>query len=399
MASVNAEQKSLLRNPALDGFRGIGCLLVMLGHTQWTDKKTILPGALTAMDLFFVLSGFLITGLLISENERTGTIDFLNFWKRRAIRLLPVFYIYYFFGAIVYLLSRFQPIVGTDSVVTLLTTAFYTSNWALASGYEMGIYAVTWSLSLEEQFYLICPVVFLLLFRYLNKKTIMLALGFAVIGVNIHRYLLFHSILANQGVALAFKRCFYGLDTRSDSLMIGCLSALVYNVYGHKFRVGTKVASVALLLFFGSILIRDLPIAYHEAQNSFYTEFLISGGFTALSIIGILIILHLVQNPASAITKCFSFGLLTRIGLMSYSIYIWHTTIFGGLEVVLNSFNQSPLLWFVKTLIRFAVAFAVGYASFKFIELPILKYQYKKRKFASLNATLGQASLPKEQVV
>jgi peptidoglycan/LPS O-acetylase OafA/YrhL len=398
MSSLNAEQKNLFRYPALDGFRGIGCLLVMLGHTQWTDKKTILPGALTAMDLFFVLSGFLITGLLIAEHERTKTIDFLNFWKRRAMRLLPVFYVYYSVGALVYLFSRFQPIVGSDAMVTLLTTAFYTSNWALASGYEMGIYAVTWSLSLEEQFYLLCPVLFLFLFKYFSKKNIMWVLGIGIIAVNLHRYMLFHQFLENQGLALAFKRSFYGLDTRSDSLMIGCLASLVYHVYGHRFHIGFKLASVALVLFFASVLVRDVPIAFHEARNSFYTEFLMSGGFTLISLFGVLIILHLVQNPTSAITKIFSMGILNRIGLMSYSIYIWHTTVFGGLEVALNSFNRSPLLWLAKTLIRFTAAFAVGYASFKFIELPILKYQYKKRKFTPLSI-VEQAQLPKEITV
>lgn len=384
MASLNVEQKNLFRNPALDGFRGLGCLLVMLGHTQWTDKKTILPGALTAMDLFFVLSGFLITGLLMAEYQKTQTLNLLNFWKRRAIRLLPVFYVYYFFGAAVYLFSRFQPIVGDSTPITLLTTAFYSSNWAMAAGHEMGIFAVTWSLSLEEQFYLLCPLIFLGLFRFFNKKTIMWILGLAILAINVHRYFLFHSILPDQGAALAFKRCFYGLDTRSDSLMIGCLAALVYNVYGSYFRVGTKTAGAALLLFFASLMVRDLPVAFHESQNSVYTEFLMTGGFTVLSILGVLIILHLVQNSESFITRCFSWGFLTRLGLMSYSIYIWHTTIFGGLEVALNGMNSSPVLWLLKTLIRFAVALGIGYASFRFIELPILKSQTQKRKFAPL---------------
>ena len=166
--------------------------------------------------------------------------------------------------------------------------------------------------------------------------------------------------------------------------MLGCLASLVYHVYGQRFRIGFKFAATALVLFFASILVRDIPVAFHEEQNSFYTEFLMSGGFTLISLLGVFIILHLVQNPASLITKFFSFGFLTRIGLMSYSIYVWHTTVFGGLEVLMDSFNHSPQLWLVKTLIRFTVAFLVGYASFKFIELPILKYQYKKRKFAAL---------------
>ncbi len=384
MTSIQVEHKTLLRHSALDGIRGFGCLLVMLGHTQWTDKKTILPGALTAMDLFFVLSGFLITGILIAEFEKTGTISFPNFWKRRAIRLLPVFYVYYFIGASVYLLSRFQPIVGSDAAVTLLSTAFYTSNWALARGYDLGIFAVTWSLSLEEQFYLICPIIFLILFKYLTKKLAMLFLVIGIITVNIHRSFLFHSMIEENGIILAFKRSFYGLDTRSDALMIGCLAAIVYNLHGSKFRVGFKLGALSLALFFAAILVRDIPVAVHLAENSFYTEFLMTGGFTALSLLSVLIILHVIQNPESILTKFFSWPIFVKLGLMSYSIYIFHTTVFGGIEAALNSWNSSPALWACKTALRFSVALGIGYLSFRFIELPILKSQVKKRKYSAL---------------
>ncbi len=384
MSSIQAEQKNLLRNPALDGFRGFGCLLVMLGHTQWMDKKTILPGALTAMDLFFVLSGFLITGLLIAEFQKTNTIALVEFWKRRAIRLLPVFYVYFTVGALAYFGSRFQPIVGTDAAVTLLSTAFYTSNWAMASGYQMGIFAVTWSLSLEEQFYLLCPVVFFLGFRYLNKRSLMILLLIGIILVNVHRYFVFHDLSVEKGVLLAFKRCFYGLDTRFDSLLIGCLASLVYNQYGHLFKISTKVMSVTLALFFTTFFVRDIPVAFHLNESSPYTEFLMAGGFTAISLLGAIIVIYLVQNPGTLITKAFSLPIFVRLGLMSYSIYIWHTTVFGGVEVALDSMNQSPGLWFLKTLVRFGGALLVGFLSFKFIELPVLKYQYQKRRFSPL---------------
>jgi peptidoglycan/LPS O-acetylase OafA/YrhL len=397
MASVQSEQKNLFRNKALDGFRGLGCLLVMLGHTQWTDKKSILPGALTAMDLFFMLSGFLITGLLMNEFDKTGTISFLNFWKRRAIRLLPVFYVYFAIGAGVYAITRFSPIVGADPGMTLLSTAFYFSNWAMAWGYEMGIFAVTWSLSLEEQFYLLCPLLFFLLMRFSTKKAAMIILIAAILTVNIHRFYLFHHLLTEEGVIAAFKRCFYGLDTRCDSLLIGCLASLVYKVYGKHFRVGLLAGGIGLLAFFGSILVRDIPVAFHEAQNSLYIEFLMSGGFTVLALMGMIIVLHLVQNPESPITRFFSNAILVRLGIMSYSIYIWHTTVFGGLEVALDSFNRTPLLWVVKTVVRFAVALGLGYVSFKFIELPILKYQLQKRKFAALEPT-DSAKLPAEVI-
>ncbi len=371
------------RNQALDGFRGLGCLLVLFGHTQW-NKGTILPGAVVAMDLFFVLSGFLITGLLLSEFKKTGSINFVSFWGRRAMRLLPTFYVYFAFGALFYYISKFQPVVGTDPTVTLLSTAFYFSNWAVAKGYELGVFTVTWSLSLEEQFYFLCPLLFLFCLKYFNKKTVMILLGVAIVAVNIHRYHLFHSMMESHGVLLAWKRCFYALDTRSDSLMIGCFAAIFYNLYKDKFKIGTALGFGALMIFFASIAIRDLPVAYHIPETSAYTEFLMTGGFSFFSIIGVLIIMHLIQNPDSFVSKFFSTTLLVKVGIMSYSIYLWHTTIFGGLELVLKNMNATPAMWALKTLIRFSVALGVGYLSFRFIELPILKAQNKKRKYAPL---------------
>lgn len=388
MSNENVSKKGF-RSPALDGFRGLGCLLVLLGHTQW-NGGTILPGAVVAMDLFFVLSGFLITGLLLAEYKKTDSINLTSFWTRRAIRLLPAFYVYFAFGALFYAFTRFQPVVGTDPMVTLLSTAFYGSNWAVAKGYELGVFTVTWSLSLEEQFYFLCPLFFLLCLNYMNKKTVMILLGLGIVAVNIHRYQLFHTMLIEDGLALAWKRCFYALDTRSDSLMIGCFASIFYNLYRDKFSINAGLAAVALLIFFSSLVIRDLPIAFHIAENSFFTEFLMTGGFTFYSVIGVIIIMHLVQHPDSIVSKLFSMPFLVKVGLMSYSIYLWHTTIFGGLELVLKSMNKTPLLWVLKTCIRFGVAFLIGYLSFRFIELPILKRQNEKRKYNPLPETEGQ---------
>ncbi len=383
VTTVQNEQKNLHRNRALDGLRGVGCILVLLGHTQWKEG-TILPGAAIAMDIFFVLSGFLITGLLLAEYKKTQTINLLNFWKRRAIRLLPVFYAYFAFGSIFYYFSKFHPIVGTDGTVTLLSTAFYGSNWAMAKGYQLGIFAVTWSLSLEEQFYFLCPILFIIGFKYLSKKTLIAFLGLAIVLVNIHRIYLYNELLAAQGIMAAFKRCFYGLDTRSDALLIGCLGALVYDLYGNKIRIGLRIAIPAFIVFLIAIATRDFPLAYHKAQSSFFSDFLVHGGFTFFSIIGLIFVVHVVQHPKSILTKFFSLNILIQIGLMSYSIYIWHTTVFGGLEIVLKSMNQNALLWSLKTLIRFSVAFGLGYLSFRYIELPVLRYLFQKRKFEPL---------------
>ena len=373
----------LSRSKALDGFRGFGCLLVMLGHTQW-NGTTILPGAVLAMDFFFVLSGFLITGLILAEFKKTNSVNLFSFWTRRATRLLPAFYVYFGFGALVYLISRFQPIVGTNPLVTLLSTAFYGSNWAVAKGYELGIFTVTWSLSLEEQFYFLCQILFLFCLKYLNKKSVLMLLGFAIVGVNIHRYHLFNQFIAEKGIILAWKRCFFALDTRSDSLLIGCFSAIIFNLYGRKFSIGSGIAAIALTIFCVSVGIRDVPVLFHIAENSFYTKFLMTGGFSFYSIVAAIIFIHLVQFPESSFSKIFSNKFLVKIGLMSYSIYLWHTTIFGGLDILLKSLNQSPILWLLKTFIRFGVAIGIGYTSYRFIELPVLNYLNQKRKYTPL---------------
>ncbi len=368
----------------------MGCILILLGHTQW-NGSSILPGAVVALDLFFVLSGFLITGLIISEYEKTGSINLLRFWGRRAVRLFPAFYVYFIIGCAIYFIGGYQPVVGTNASVTLTSTAFYFSNWAYAFGYDLGIFSVTWSLSLEKQFYFLAPIFFLICFKYFNKKIAMSFLVLLIIGVNIHRYQLFHSIMETKGILLAWKRAFYALDVRGDSLSIGCLSAIFYKLYGEKIKFNTTVGLVALFTLIAALLIRDLPLAYHVYETSTYTEFLMSGGLSIFSLLGVVLIIHLVQFPNSIVSKIFSTKFLVHIGVMSYSIYLYHTTVFGGLEILLNPLNRTPELWVLKTIIRFLTAYIVGYLSFRFVEMPILRRFSKHKKFTPIptNKSIG----------
>jgi peptidoglycan/LPS O-acetylase OafA/YrhL len=386
MVEAKADSKKLKRREGLDGFRGFGCLLVMLGHTQWQGKM-ILPGALVAMDLFFVLSGFLIGSLLLSELRKTGTISLASFWKRRAIRLLPVFYVYFGIVATVYGITRFSPILGTDAEVSLLSTGLYASNWAVARGYDLGVFFVTWSLSLEEQFYVLCPLVFLFFFKLFDRKTVLVLFALGVVGINLHRYFLYHELVPLEGVLPAFKQIFYRLDTRADSLLIGCLGAVFFGVYGERFRIGPVAGILSFALLLSPILfVRNLPVAFHISETSPFTEFLAAGGFTLLALSGIVCNIHLVQFPESPLSRFLSFPLLVKVGVMSYSIYLWHTTLFGGIDILLKSFNSSGALWTVKTIIRFSAAIGVGYLSFRFIEYPLLQYNLRKRKFAPIAA-------------
>lgn len=373
--------KSPSRVSALDGFRGFGCLLVMLGHTQW-NEVSILPGAAIAMDLFFVLSGFLIATLLLKEFDKTQSINLKEFWKRRVLRLFPAFYTYYIIGASIYLLSGFKPIIGDDALVTLLSVGLYSSNWATAFGYNLGIFTVTWSLSLEEQFYFLVPLIFLVGLKF-TKRTLMMGLFVIGIGVIIyHRHTLFYETLASKGGIMAWKRCFFGLDTKADSLMVGTLFAMIYQRWGKLFKIGPFLGTVVFSTFVAAVFIKGLPALLHIDASSPYTEFLMSGGFTFFAIIGVLITIHLVQCADSPVAKFLNNKFLVHIGMMSYSLYLWHTTCFGGLEIPLKWMNSHPALWFLKTCIRFLVAYGVARLSYQFIEVPILKRLAAKKKFA-----------------
>jgi peptidoglycan/LPS O-acetylase OafA/YrhL len=371
------------RNRSLDGIRGFGCLAVLFGHTHW-QGHSILPGAIVALDFFFVLSGFLITGLLLAEHEKTGSIDLVKFWLRRVIRLFPTFYTYFAIGASIYLISGFQPIVGDDPWVTLLSTAFYGSNWAYAYGYEMGIFGVTWSLSLEEQFYFLCPIFFLLSFKYFNRRYTIGFLSVLVIAVIIYRYQLYLCLTDTIGIKLAFRRAFYALDVRADSLAIGCLSAIFYRYYGHRFKFNALIGGGATLIIVLCLFVRDIPLAFKIEKSSWYFEFLMAGGISLFSLLAAICYIHIVQYPSSLVARFFGNKFLVHIGTMSYSIYLWHTTVFGGLYIFLKPLDANIYLWFLKTLICFSTVYLVGFVSFKYVEMPLLKLNNKNRKYAPI---------------
>lgn len=373
--------KSLHRISSLDGMRGLSCILILLGHT-WKNGHMILPATIVVMDSFFALSGFLITCIVLAEFEKSGTISLLNFWKRRAIRLLPPFYFFFSFVTVVYLISKFKPIIGTDETVTLFSTAFYASNWALGKGYELGIFGITWSLSLEEQFYFLCPVFLLLILKYFDKKYLVPILLLMIVGISFHRYDLFHELLPLKGMRFAWHRCYVGLDTRTDSLLIGTLGAILYRLYGDKVKVGLLLPSIGIIIFLATLTIQEVPFALHQQVNSIHTDFMMAVGFPLFATIFLILVVHLVQHPLSGISKFLSHKFLVKIGMMSYSIYLWHTVSFGSMEILLKSFNQSDFLWVIKTLIKFCVAYFLGYLSYTYVEKPILRYLANKQKYA-----------------
>lgn len=352
-------------------------MIILLGHTQFRDGQILLPAALIVMDVFFCLSGFLITSILLTEIEKTGTISIRNFWINRSFRIFPAFYVYYFIGVGVYLITRFKPILGDDPTLTMSAVGLFWSNWATAFGHKLGIYTITWSLSTEEQFYLIAPVFFGFLIRKGGLKTTALSL-LALIGVIIaYRISLFESTLLSQGAKAAWERCYLSIDTRADSLLIGCLGAILTSIYPRIMSRSSKLSWVGIVGILTILTWRDIPLARGISENSVHLNFMMYGGFDLVSLLSLFIILDLRENQNSVLSRFFSRGPFVKFGLMSFSIYLWHTTVFGGTEILLKSFNENELLWALKLVIRFSLLLVVGGLSYRFVEKPF--HQYGKK--------------------
>jgi peptidoglycan/LPS O-acetylase OafA/YrhL len=360
--------------------RGISCLLILICHTRWKSNP-VLPTSVIGMDIFFALSGFLITGLILAEYTKSSSIDLKNFWKRRIVRLFPAFYAFFFFGALVYLISGFTPIIGKDPIVTLLSTAFYSSNWPVAFGHKLGIFTITWSLSLEEQFYIICPLFYLFSLKFFNRKVIYIIFILAVIGINIYRYQIYHEVMLEKGAFAAWTRCYHGLDTRADSLIIGSLASLLFNEYGSRIKIPALFPRFALLILFLILLVRDVPIAYGISENSIVADFAMGGGFSLMAVLASILIIYFVQSPDSKLAKLFSYPVLVKIGLMSYSLYLWHTAIFGGIGILFMPVDQSTAYSILKILIQYSIVFIIAHLSFKYIETYFLNKQSRKKKY------------------
>ena len=204
--------------PELDGLRGIAILAVVVHHHLTPFS---LSGGFLGVDLFFVLSGFLITGLLLSEFEKTQTISLRKFYMRRVLRLGPALFLYLVACLCV---TYYTQLIDFKTELKLIGLAIaYATNWRLALGWDPTLdpTAIIWSLSIEEQFYVVWPLLlFACLALKIRRRFIGLGLVVVIVAILLHRYDLLES-------GSSLTRLYYGTDTRADALLVGCLTALL----------------------------------------------------------------------------------------------------------------------------------------------------------------------------
>src|SRR3989442_13537110 len=194
--------------PALDGLRAVSVLAVMLHHSG------LLVGGWLGVDVFFALSGFLITTLLIEEHRRTGVIGLKRFYVRRALRLLPGLLA---LVIVVGVITIADP-ASVDLAAILLRLAavlFYVANWAIMAGFGLYPFAHTWSLAIEEQFYALWPLALLVLLRYVRTRVVIVS----IVGAGIAARILWRGVRVPGGcVAWGYQ----AVDAPADSLLVGC---------------------------------------------------------------------------------------------------------------------------------------------------------------------------------
>lgn len=336
--------------PTLDGWRGIAILAVVSSHIRWPLPDMVRIGQYGAMGvhLFFALSGFLITTRLIEEWQRQGRIDWPNFYIRRAFRILPPAFLYLAAIAVLGLGLHSIPTSGSQ----LAASAFFYRNYLTATSPEPWYTLHFWSLAVEEHFYLLWPL--LLALAGLRRATV--AAPLLAIGVGVWRALDEHY---NWVAALnpLLKDSVRRTDYRLDILLFGCAAALLWSHTAVRAAV-RRVAGSALVI---GILLATAACLYWRPPAY----------LTLLAILMALLPVATVARPESWAGRILESPLLSFIGRISYSLYLWQ-------ELFFPVFGVQPTLGWIQTWPwNLIPAFGMALLSYRFVETPSIAYGKK----------------------
>lgn len=348
--------------PSIDSLRAIAVISVIIYHAN----ANFLPGGFLGVDLFFVLSGYLISSLIIKEYKETNKLDLWNFYVRRARRLLPA--VYFMITIVLIIMVIFNKYLLEKSYLDSLFGYIYTSNWGYIfhkldyfdSFGSISPFKHLWSLAIEEQFYLIFPLIFLVVNfkskgKELNKYFNYVVYALIFISFIVHIFL-FDITNVN--------RVYYGTDTRAFALLVGVVGALFYPISKMSIKASEKISKqFSLISVIGIIIFVTLMFFITE-----YSKFLYYGGFLLFSILFLIIIITSGQQGTYT-SMALSFKPLVFIGKISYSLYLWHFPILVFTTPV-SEINNSNLFF---NVLRLILVFIVAYASYKFVEMPIRK--------------------------
>ncbi|HEY5695567.1 MAG TPA: acyltransferase family protein [Candidatus Saccharimonadales bacterium] len=359
--------------PGLNGLRALAILLVFAFHL-WPQ---IIVGGYIGVDVFFVISGFLITSLLIKEQSEKGRINLKAFWTRRARRLLPALLV------VISITSTFALLLGGDILVgigrQILGALTFSNNWAeIAAGTNyfsstnVHVFTNFWSLAVEEQFYAVwplCVVAFLWFKPQLTKyrRGLIVSIVLSISSAILMAYLF-------KGTNLT--RLYYGTDTHAFGLMLGAAIAFWGNArYAQAIRKGVKHPTAQFkhrsfvqgsgCLALAVLIVMGITLNQHAA-------FAYLGGLYGIGILTAVIILATVSSKG-ILRKLLEARLLTWIGERSYGMYLWHWPIIVLLHYWLGATSNQPL----PVTAAIALTISLAALSYRYIELPVRRVGFK----------------------
>jgi peptidoglycan/LPS O-acetylase OafA/YrhL len=350
-------RRSLPYLPGLDGLRAIAVLAVLLYHADLPG----LDGGFLGVEVFFVISGYLITSLLLAEWQDTGTLHLGRFWLRRARRLLPALF------ALLAVVAAYAAVRLPHTLAALRgdveAALGYVTNWYLIARQEsyfevMGrpsLLKHLWSLAVEEQFYIVWPVLTLVALRVLRRRGFLLAV---LVGIAGSAALMWSLYVPGSDPT----RVYYGTDTRAAGLLAGAALACVWSPWGRgrqlspARRIGVDAAGVLALLGVAGAL-----VWLGEADPVLYR-----GGFVAVDVLTVILIAAVV-HPLGRIGRMLGVAPLRWVGLRSYGIYLWHWPVFMITRPWVDLAMDAPAV-LVYRLVLTAVLAEVSY---RWIELPL----------------------------
>ena len=344
----------------LDGIRAIAVIMVLAYHL----KLALFKSGFLGVTVFFVLSGYLITGILISEVEEEGTIDLKNFWLRRIRRLVPA--VMSMAVVIIFVSTVVNRVIFTKGCKDFLASVLGFNNWwqifNKVSYFEAaGVpspFTHCWSLAIETQFYLIYPLILLGIYKLAKSR----GEGRAKRGLLFAGVTLLLALISVILMIVLFdpqqdaSRVYYGTDTRAFSLLFGALLAILWDYRMVPRRLSASVNMVLGSVSFAVLLV--MTIAINGSSNFWYR-----GGQLVGTILTVLVI-YTVSGRKTWLSRFLSNPVLKWIGDRSYSIYLWHYPI-----ILLISKGIKASWWI--TLIEIVLSVVLAELSYRFIETPI----------------------------
>ncbi|ULG72065.1 acyltransferase family protein [Macrococcus brunensis] len=355
--------------PGLDGLRAIAVIAIIIFHLN----PKFLPGGFLGVDTFFIISGYLITTILLKEYRETGSVNLFKFYTKRIKRLFPA--IWFLLVTLFAYCLLFEQSILHQLKKDIIAAFFYVSNWWYIfdkvdyfQALEPRPLQHLWSLAIEEQFYIFFPLILLVLLKKFSRRTAIITFTVLAVISAIWMAVLYHP-------GMQVSRLYFGTDTRLQTMLLGVLLAFIWPA----FRLKREVPPAMRVTISAIGIINFVILLISFTQITEATGFLYQGGFFILGLITISTIASCV-HPGSLLKQLLSLPFLTYIGRLSYSLYLWH---FPVIVMVEHHFVKGQVPFYAY-IIEIALTILFAWFSYEFIETPFRREGFSYFKPARL---------------